>query len=305
MSNLLPDPGAELGSVTLTGLAALNSSTPRSGANAIELRTRAGLFGQPDGTSTATWPSFSVISGTRYGVTLYANSDSVSNATDLILEVDSGSGVWQLLASFPAGATTGYIATSAVYFTATGATARYRARSAASASGILNDVWLIDDVLIEAEAVVVSASIRAAVIADLEGITTANGYEITVRSVYAEPTPEEHKVFPFLELVPTEGGSADISEAGIARSGKAFQSFNIRGGVDSGQPMADQQKLVDSVRNAIEKSTSAILALSSPLVESVVVSAWSMGLAGDEIAQGGREISVDIDISYHYTRGEA
>lgn len=150
----------------------------------------------------------------------------------------------------------------------------------------------------------VTKSIRDAIVTDLETIQTTNDYALTVKKVYPEPTGIEKRIFPFLELRPDEGGSSESTELG-SRGGESAQIFSVLGGVASGAPMTDVMALFDDVRNAIEKPTSSILALSSPNVITATVADWQIGPTGEDVSPGLREFTADIAITYSYTRGSA
>ena len=146
--------------------------------------------------------------------------------------------------------------------------------------------------------------LRDAIVADANTITVANGFAITVQKVYAEPTGIEKRVFPFLEFRPDEGGSSESVELG-SRGGESIQIFSVLGGCKSGTPLSDLMALLDSLRNAIEKPTSAVCALSSPNVITAAVQEWQVGPTGEEVSLGEREFSADIFVTYSYTRGSA
>lgn len=150
----------------------------------------------------------------------------------------------------------------------------------------------------------ITGLLRDAIVADLESITAANGYPVTVNKVYPEPLAVQDRVFPFLELTPTEGGFGEGIELG-SRGGASEQTFRVRGGVASGAPLDDVLVLLDSVRNSIEVITAAVNVLQSPKVISAVVTNWENTLTEDDIANGLREFTADIVCTYSYTRGSA
>ena len=258
------------------------------------------IVGGGPGSFYATSDAFAVADGEWYTVVFYRNNQS-GNAEALSIEADRGDGVWTQLGVWTND--TGFTYQKArATFKANGTSAQIRFAIPRNTATL--GAWLIDDVYLERTPKVITKLLRDAILADLGTISVANGYEITVAEVYSEPILTDQRTFPFLELVPSEGGESEDVELG-ARGGETRQTFRVRGGCSSGTPLTDLMALLDSVRNSIEKSTSSVCGLSSPKVITAAVTNWETTLADDAVAAGVREFVADIDVTYSYVRGSA
>jgi len=146
-----------------------------------------------------------------------------------------------------------------------------------------------------------TALIRTAIAADFGDITIANGFELDLAVVYTEPEDITKRQFPSIALVPDEGGESVVEQL-TNRTGKAEQWFEAELFVKSATPHADVQKLLDSARNAVERSTSATWAVAG--VMQVDAADWErIGLTNDFISNGYAAFALGIRVEYSYTRG--
>ncbi len=147
--NLQQDPGAELGLVTLAGLAEQTLVRQRSGTYSILVRSQAGQAGVPISGSTATWPQFTTAPGTKYLLWFWVNGDL---ATDpffpMTFEIDYGDGNWVTHAVIVS--TSGWQIVLQIMFEAVGSYAQLRFSSPSPGPlDVTNNRWYIDDIVVE------------------------------------------------------------------------------------------------------------------------------------------------------------
>jgi len=167
----------------------------------------------------------------------------------------------------------------------------------AAASG---DAVLFDSV--EVVVVPITKTIRDAIVSDLQDISTANGYETDLVEVGTEPKRREEVRAPAVYLVPEQGGVAELETLSNGQ-GAAIQRIAVDCFVRSSTPHDDAIKLLDDVRNAVERSDGATLAVNG--VESVQVVEWSEVMTSEDVGDQWGIITATIEVAYVYSRGSA
>lgn len=148
----------------------------------------------------------------------------------------------------------------------------------------------------------VSNTLRLAVIADMDDIKLSNDFEIDVRAVYQEPIELAKRQAPCVVILPGEGGS-DVDEL-TNRTSKTVQMFNLELAVKGNDRHSDIHKLLDAVRNALERSTGNVNTAAG--VQQVDVEDWEhMGLSSDALTQNWSIVDCAVRIEYTHTRGSA
>ena len=168
------------------------------------------------------------------------------------------------------------------------------------ASAPLLSSWLVDDV--EVIVVPITKTIRDALISDLQQISTANGYGTDLVEVGTEPKPMSEARPPAVYLVPGQGGTAEL-ETLSNMQGAAIQRITLDLLVRSATPHDDAVVLLDDVRNAIERSDGATLAVNG--VESVQVVEWSEVMTSEDVGNAWGLVNVTVEVAYVYSRGSA
>lgn len=148
----------------------------------------------------------------------------------------------------------------------------------------------------------ITRQIKDAMVADLESITAGNGYNFTVAEVGVEPKPAPEVTKPAVFILPGEGGSSELAQLTNA-AGIASQTYTLQLVVDSAQPNEDMDNFLDDVRNAIERSSSNVNAVSG--VEMAAVTGWSEIVTDPGISQNTYFREATVEVRYLYTRGAA
>jgi len=167
-------------------------------------------------------------------------------------------------------------------------------------SAASGDAVLFDDV--EVIVVPITKTIRDAIVSDLQDISTANGYETDLVEVGTEPKRREEVRVPAVYLVPEQGGVAELETLSNGQ-GEAIQRIAVDCLVRSSTPHDDAIKLLDDVRNAVERSDGATLAVNG--VESVQVVEWSEVMTSEDVGDQWGIITATIEVAYVYSRGSA
>lgn len=144
-----------------------------------------------------------------------------------------------------------------------------------------------------------TAELRAALIEDLADISTANGFSVTLTEVGTEPKVVSEVSAPAVWVSAGAGATADISQLGNV-TGTAAQSFALELLAGS---KTELDNLTDDVRNAIERSTSAIGNVSG--VEYWGVSEWTDPMTSEDVAQRKWVRGATVTVRYLFTRGAA
>lgn len=148
----------------------------------------------------------------------------------------------------------------------------------------------------------ITRQIKNAMVADLESITAGNGYNFTVAEVGVEPKPAPEVTKPAVFILPGEGGSSELAQLTNA-AGLASQTYTLQLVVDSAQPNEDMDNFLDDVRNAIERSSSNVNAVSG--VEMAAVTGWSEIVTDPGVSQNTYFREATVEVRYLYTRGAA
>lgn len=301
MSGLLSDWSFETGGVwTESGLASRVSSPVSHGLWAEQLRSRRG-FGESD--SVIVSENLSLRPSKQYTIQYAVNADLVTEA-DCYLQVatDVEGGAVTVLKAWAASQLPAGWSTQSTSFIAEGSLPyRIRFRSTLFAALLGNERWHVDAVLLETPTVVITTTLRDALKDDLGDVATPT-FEITLRKVYSEPVATDKLIYPSAALIPFEGGTSETDQL-TNREGLAEQLFTVRAAVKSRTPFADLMKVLDSIRNAVERSTSNLYGVSQ--VEQVDVVSWEPVLTSDEVANQVRIIDIDVRVRYHWERGSA
>lgn len=160
--------------------------------------------------------------------------------------------------------------------------------------------WLVDDCAVVEMGI--TKDIKDALISDLNGISTAAGYNTDVKQVSREPVPIDEARKPHIAILPGGGGDSDLEALGN-REGIATQRYTLQLVVQSSTPNADMDNLLDDIRNAIEPSDGSVMGVTG--VEYAGLEDWSE-VVTDELTHGQvyyREATVAV--RYVYTRGSA
>jgi hypothetical protein len=144
-----------------------------------------------------------------------------------------------------------------------------------------------------------TAGIRSAITTTLASVTTSNGYSTNVVEVGSEPKGIDEVRSPAVYLLSMDGQSDLESLSNL--QGQCKQAFRMQLVIRSATPQADMDAFLDDVRNAVEKSTSALLSLS--YVVRVTVSGWSPTFTESHINDGVYLRECDVVVDYVYQRG--
>ncbi|RMF18883.1 MAG: hypothetical protein D6760_13540 [Deltaproteobacteria bacterium] len=148
----------------------------------------------------------------------------------------------------------------------------------------------------------ITQQIRDALVSDLQQITTGNGYSTTLVEVGREPKRITEARAPAVYIAPGEGGTSEL-ETISSGMGSAVQRFTLQMIVRSATPNQDMDNLLDDVRNAIERSGSAVLALSD--VVTAAVTGWTETVTEPDIALDTYYREATVEVTYLYRRGSA
>ncbi len=226
---------------------------------------------------------------------------TVSTIAKLQIKNPSTAALADLVTLDHADAISGWQEMTAI-FTATGASVEIWLANGydADSDPLSTNAWLFDD--LEFIEMAKTAQIKAALVDDLEQISTANGYTFTVAEVGTEPKRVDEARFPGLYLIPGAGGSANIEELGN-RAGYATQRYGVQLFVRSTTPNTDMDNLLDDVRNAVERSAGNLMGISG--VEYAGVSQWSEVVTEGDINEHVYYRELVVEIRYEFTRGAA
>lgn len=166
----------------------------------------------------------------------------------------------------------------------------------------IDSVWFVDDVQLLGGDMAKTVLITDAIVSDLGDISTSNGFVTEVAEVSQEPKTEI--LYPGLSLRPLGSGEADL-ETLTNRMGQAVQVYEVACHVKSSTPYSAMQNLFDDVRNSIERSSSAVLALGDAnyAVRDVVISEWSSTETSTDIDLYKASMTVTVEVTYTYNRG--
>ena len=302
---MLTDPGFENGTGwTYTGLAARSTAQAYTGTYSCLLATRKG--GLTTSISTVESEGFSVVSGTQYSITLYTYADGVTN-TDVNVRVaaDRGDGPFVNLTTIAkTGHGSGWRYSGVITFTAnTTGTGRIRVFSTQTAGLLAVDNWYVDAVVLSgpSEDAVITATIKAALLADLNDIDGTGIFTTTVAEVGSEPKPSNEVQKPGVFIYSTEG-EADLETLTNLR-GSTVQTFTLDLVIESNTPNADMDTFLDDIRNALERTVSNTLAVDR--VSNVVVTDWTPVETDPDIHMNTYYRQVNVVVSYLYSRGAA
>jgi hypothetical protein len=144
------DPGAELGLVTLAGIARRSMEQAYAGTYSIKLRSRMGLPG-PSGGSTATWPSFAIASGKVYLFSCRVWGFAPAFAGQLQLQIDRGDGVFVELYRWIVPVTpSAWVLFTGLSWDGLGAVAKVRFKTDSPGPfELANDYWYVDELVVE------------------------------------------------------------------------------------------------------------------------------------------------------------
>lgn len=157
--------------------------------------------------------------------------------------------------------------------------------------------WYVDDVRVEYMAK--TAELRAALVEDLADISTGNGFSVTLTEVGTDPKVVSEVAAPAVWVSAGAGATADVSQLGNV-TGTAAQSFALELLAGS---KTELDNLTDDVRNAIERSTSALGNVSG--VEYWGVSEWTEPMTSEDVAQRKWVRGATVTVRYLFTRGAA
>lgn len=147
----------------------------------------------------------------------------------------------------------------------------------------------------------ITASIKAALVADLQRIQGKTPFSTTVREVGTEPKRIDEAQKPGVYIYSSEG-SSDLDSLTNLR-GEAEQAYTLDLIIESNTPNADMDAFLDDVRNSIEAATGNVRALSS--VHKVTVTDWTPTETGPDIGMNVYIRQVNVSVTYTYTRGSA
>ena len=250
------------------------------------------------------WQAFTTVPGIAYDLSAWVKLDA-GDTVPIVLAVrnPANAAAEELDTLDPADASGEWEELSGS-FVATGTTAAFQVRADWGALTGPSTEWLIDDT--GARDVAITANIRDAVKSDLEDITTANGFSITVQTVSSEPLDVDTAQKPVIYVRPGTGGTADEDVADRTLGNRAAfgtQSFSLAVFVQSTTPLADLDALTDDIRNAIERTTSATMVLAG--VIDVIVTDWDETLAAADAVNNLFFRRINVSVGYEYTRGSA
>lgn len=153
-----------------------------------------------------------------------------------------------------------------------------------------------------------SRDIQAAIIADIQDITVANGFDVTLAEVETVGMLNfTTAASPAAEVLLGGSGPAMESdpEAHTQITGDARHQAALRLAVKSGNPQLDMADIIDAVSNATERLTGHINSLPDVKIISVTLTAARPEFqTGDDVANGWLVFVGVLDVHYSYRRGE-
>lgn len=263
------------------------------------------ILGVPTHKSGQIEQSFALRTGNEYTLKLHVLASTLNNPAFVGVYLDKGSGEQALfenyVAEIPNIEENEWIEWDLGTHTATGESGSLRITIDTIFGGRYTYLYADQVELIEVGA---TTDMRDAVETDLNTISVANGYSTDVAKVYAEAIPENVRVYPCISLEPTEGGDTDPDEE-TERIIDAEQSFTMTAAVSGADIHTKAMNLLDDVRNALEKSTSAIMTFTQDdfTLLSVRVSDWDYEPTSEDVSNLQTQFVCIITIHYQYLRG--
>ena len=147
----------------------------------------------------------------------------------------------------------------------------------------------------------ITATIKAALIADLTAIDGTGIFSTTVAEVGSEPKHVSEVEKPGVFIYASEGES-DLETLTNLR-GSTDQSYTLDLVIESNTPNADMDAFLDDIRNAVERDTSNVLGVAR--VETAVVTAWTPVETDADIHMNTYYHQVNVVVAYLYSRGAA
>jgi hypothetical protein len=147
----------------------------------------------------------------------------------------------------------------------------------------------------------VTATIKTALVADLDAIDGTGIFSTTLKETGTEPVRIDEAEAPAIYIFASDGTS-DLETLTNLR-GETEQSYTLDLVIKSTTPNADMDTLLDDVRNAIERSTSNVLGVAA--VNTATVTDWTPVETDPGIHEGVYIRQVNVVVSYLYTRGSA
>lgn len=291
--NVLTDAGFEYGTGWQFANAAERVEDPsgaHSGTYYCRLKWETGWFSY----GTAQQLNLSLAPRRVYQVGLWCRSVGTGHEA-LRVSIDTGDGVYTTQAT-RADSVDGWTWWDCGRFTAVGGTGRIELRCLNDSSD--GDGWDVDDVVVEDEAEVKTAALWNALLADLRDIKTENGFDITLNTVYDRVVARNQRRFP--STMPSGGGGGEAETVG-AQESAAVQTFDLDVMVKSENRFLDLLYACDSIRNAVERSSSHLAAVAG--VENVDGSEWEFDQETNEASGQHGAARVSVRVTYEYRRG--
>ena len=147
----------------------------------------------------------------------------------------------------------------------------------------------------------ITATIKAALIADLTAIDGTGIFTTAVAVVGSEPKPVSEVEKPGVFIYASEGES-DLETLTNLR-GITEQSYTLDLVIESNTPNADMDTFLDDIRNCVERSTSNVL--TTARVNTAVVTDWTPVETDPDIHMNIYYRQVNVVVAYLYSRGAA
>ena len=147
----------------------------------------------------------------------------------------------------------------------------------------------------------ITATIKAALIADLTAIDGTGIFSTTVAEVGSEPKEVSEAQKPGVFIYASEGES-DLETMTNLR-GETQQAYTLDLVIESNTPNADMDTFLDDVRNCVERTASNVLGATR--VNTATVTDWTPVESDPDILMNIYFRQVNVVVSYLYSRGAA
>lgn len=168
------------------------------------------------------------------------------------------------------------------------------------------DAWLVDDVEFIGDEMALTQTLYTALLADMNDITTGNGFATDIGYVGGEPRTWEDIQNDLPAVILSSKAFDSDPDRNTVRTGEGIQQFLINSMVRSDTPNADIHALFDDIRNAIERQTNGSMTGNIGqvgAVSKVDVTEGEGPLAGPDVSDNVYFHAATVQITYKYTKG--
>ena len=144
-------------------------------------------------------------------------------------------------------------------------------------------------------------ALKDALVADLETITTANGYDTEIGEVAREPKRFDDAISPGAYIM--SGAYSTEPANNTVNTNLATIDFLVQLLIKSDTPQADMDSFFDDARNAIEKLGSSLLGVTG--IVKIDVSDGTFTYTEEGIHERVYTKELTIRVEFQYSRGSA